>query len=74
MSGNKDMSFEDAVERIDEIISRLSEGGAGLEESMGLYCEGAELLVHCEKKLDTARLKTEKLFETNDTEPDDDGM
>ncbi len=72
MSEKKDMSFEDAVERIDEIITRLSGGGAGLDESMGLYCEGAELLAHCEKKLDTARLRTEKLFEANGTEPDND--
>jgi exodeoxyribonuclease VII small subunit len=63
-------SFEQAVDRLDEIISRLSGGGEGLEESMELYCEGSKLLAFCEKQLDEAKLKTENLFNKREASDD----
>lgn len=72
MNAENNMSFERAIERLDEVIGRLSRGDAGLEESMELYCEGAEMLAFCEKKLDDAKLKTEKLFAGEDPGDADD--
>jgi exodeoxyribonuclease VII small subunit len=65
MSGesNGAMSFEAAMRRLDEVIAELSGGGAGIEESMLLYCEGAKLVAKCEKELENAKLRMEKLFE-----------
>jgi exodeoxyribonuclease VII small subunit len=65
-TGKNSMSFEAAMERLDEVIAKLSDGGAGIEESMLLYCEGAELVARCEKELETAKLRMEKLFEESD--------
>lgn len=58
----KNLSFEQAMERLDEIAVTLGSGDAPLETSLGLYAEGAELLAFCEKKLEDARLKIETLF------------
>lgn len=58
----KNLSFEQAIKRLDEIVEALDEGEASLDESLGLYGEGAELLAFCEKKLQDAKLKIEKLF------------
>jgi exodeoxyribonuclease VII small subunit len=66
MSGKNAMSFEEAMKRLDEVITRLSGGGAGIEESTLLYCEGAELVAKCEKELENAKLRMEKLFERSD--------
>ena len=45
------MSFEDALEELEEIV-RTVEGRKGrLEEAIGPYERGAKLKVHCEKKL-----------------------
>jgi exodeoxyribonuclease VII small subunit len=63
---SENMSFEEAMKRLDEVIARLSDGGAGIEESMQLYCEGAELVAKCEKELDNAKLRMEKLFEKSE--------
>ena len=38
-----DLSFEDALSRLEGIVSRLESGQAPLEESIALYEEGARL-------------------------------
>jgi len=57
-----DISFEQAMARLDEIVSKLDSGENTLEESLKLYGEGAELIAFCEKTLETAKLKIETLF------------
>ena len=58
----KNISFEQAMARLDEIVSKLDSGESTLEESLGLYGEGAELIAFCEKTLEAAKLKIETLF------------
>ena len=41
-----DLSFEDALARLESIVSRLESGQAPLEESITLYEEGARLKSH----------------------------
>lgn len=55
------MTFEQAVSRLDEIVTRLGDGSVALDESLKLYAEGAKLIKDCSDKLSTARLKIEKL-------------
>jgi len=55
------LSFEDALKRLESIVDRLERGEAPLEESISLYEEGARLKAHCEKRLEAARLKVEKI-------------
>src|SRR3990167_2779815 len=56
-----DLSFEDALQRLETIVSRLESGQAPLEESIALYEEGARLKAHCEARLKAAQLRVEKI-------------
>lgn len=56
-----DLSFEDALARLESIVSRLESGQAPLEESITLYEEGARLKSHCEARLKAAQLRVEKI-------------
>ena len=47
----KELSFEDAMERLDEIASMLESGDFTLDESLKLYEEGVKLIGVCERKL-----------------------
>lgn len=56
-----DLSFEDALSRLETIVSRLESGSAPLEESISLYEEGARLKAHCEQRLKAAQLRVDKI-------------
>ena len=58
---NKTMSFESAIERLEEIVRKLESGDASLDESIKLYSEGVELVGKCNKKLDDTELKIKLL-------------
>ena len=45
-------SYEQAVERLEEIIDRLDSGQAGLRETLELCREGRELVTYCAGELD----------------------
>lgn len=55
------LSFEQALAELETIVSKLESGQAPLEQSIDLYERGALLKAHCEKKLEAARLKVEKI-------------
>lgn len=55
------LSFEDAVKELEAIVRKLESGGMELESSIGMYTRGTALRTHCEKKLQEARLKVEKI-------------
>ena len=64
VSGAKDIStltFEQALAELEKIVSELESGQAPLERSIDIYERGAALKAHCEKKLEAARLKVEKI-------------
>ena len=56
------MTFEQAVQRLDEIIKQLDSGQAELEQSLALYSESATLLAFCTKTLEEAELTIKKAF------------
>ena len=55
------LSFEEALAELEKIVSELESGQAPLERSIEIYERGAALKAHCEKKLEAARLKVEKI-------------
>lgn len=57
----KDLSFEEALSELEQIVSSLETGQMPLEEAIEGYSRGSELKLHCEKKLQQAKLKVEKL-------------
>ncbi len=55
------MSFEEALEELKAIVSRLEKGEGKLEEAIGAYERGALLKRHCDAKLREAEAKIEKI-------------
>ncbi|MAU40507.1 MAG: exodeoxyribonuclease VII small subunit [Kordiimonas sp.] len=55
------LSFEEALERLDDIVEKLEGGDVSLEESIDIYSQGTLLKKHCESKLQAAREKIEKI-------------
>lgn len=55
------LTFEQALERLEEIVRTLEGGDASLEQSIALYTEGTRLRQHCDSKLKDAQLRIEKL-------------
>ena len=47
----KELSFENAMERLEEIASMLESGDFTLDEALKLYEEGVKLIGVCETKL-----------------------
>lgn len=64
-----DLSFEDALARLESIVQRLESGQAPLEESIALYEEGARLKALCEARLKAAQLRVEKIVVGSDGQP-----
>ena len=48
----KEVSFEDALDRLEEIVDLLESGENQLEKSLELFEEGVKLVKLCNKKLE----------------------
>lgn len=55
------MSFEQAMVRLEQIVATLESGRCTLDESMKLFEEGAKLTAFCQKALRAAEQKIVKL-------------
>jgi len=55
------LSFEEAFEQLEDIVSKLEDGSINLEESIEEYTRGVHLKNHCETKLKEATLKVEQI-------------
>ena len=55
------LSFEDALKRLEEIVRKLESGEASLDQSIALYAEGDRLKQQCEARLQAAKAKIEKI-------------
>jgi exodeoxyribonuclease VII small subunit len=64
--GEQEMSYEDSLERLEEIVSRLEQGNLPLDESLRLFEEGTELTKVCQKRLTEAELRIERLMAQGD--------
>jgi len=60
------LTFEKALEELEQIVARLESGQAPLEESIAIYKRGSELKKHCEAKLNAARLQVEMMTKSLD--------
>ena len=67
----KEMSFEDSLARLEEIVKLLEKGDAPLAESLGLFEEGAGLIRECGKLLGEAEQKVVQLRKGPDGAPEE---
>lgn len=72
MSQNNDdsnlleISFEDAIGRLEEIVRNMESAELTLEESLKLFEEGIKLAQFCTKKLDETEQRIELLLKDED--------
>lgn len=58
----KDINFEDAISKLNEIAEELENGNLSLDESMAKFEEGMKLSKSCKEMLDTAEKKITMLI------------
>ncbi len=51
MAGERALTFEEAMEKLEVIVEKLEEGDVPLEEAITFYKEGMELSKLCHNKL-----------------------
>jgi exodeoxyribonuclease VII small subunit len=61
-------SFEEALEKLEEIVEELNNDDITLEKSVELYEKGLELSKICSDTLDQATLKIEQIDTSNKNE------
>ena len=62
MPAKKQLSFEEAMTRLETIVSQLEKGDLPLEDALTLFEEGAGLMKQCAQALDQAEQKVAKLL------------
>jgi len=55
------MSFEEALQELEQIVKRLESGSGKLSEAITAYERGALLKRHCEAKLREAQARVDKI-------------
>ena len=65
MEENKNLSFEDAIVKLESIVKELESGNANLDDAINLYTEGMKLAKLCGDKLNSATEKVNKILTEN---------
>lgn len=61
-----EMSFEAALKALEDIVRRLESGDVSLDDSITLYEDGEKLRQHCQKRLDAAQARIERIVQGPD--------
>ena len=65
----KSKTFEESINRLEQIVRAMERGDVPLEESLKLFQEGTELVHTCTKLLDDAQLQIKKVMTAADGSP-----
>lgn len=66
-----EMTFEESLKRLDEIVKSLERGDAALADSMKLFEEGTHLIASCTEMLDRAEQQVVRLRKGADGSPEE---
>lgn len=69
MKKTEKLSFEDSMQRIEEIVRALEKGDKSLDDALGLFEEGTALIKGASKMLEEAEQRVVKLRKGPDGEP-----
>ncbi len=64
--GKKKMSFEQSLERLEQIVKEMESGSLSLEKMITRFEEGQKLLKQCSGKLEEVERKIEALVKKGD--------
>lgn len=56
-----ELTFEEALKELEQVVGQLESGSVDLEKSMDIYERGALLKKHCESKLAQAQARIEQI-------------
>lgn len=62
-------TFEQNMQRLEQIVRAMERGEVSLEESLKLFTEGTELVRSCGKLLDDAEMQVKKIVASADGTP-----
>jgi exodeoxyribonuclease VII small subunit len=62
----EDLTFEEAFTELEQVVSKLEDGGLTLEESLAVFERGRALAAHCSQQLDEAQLQVEQISPEGD--------
>lgn len=65
-NSKKEISFEEALERLNEIVKALEHSDARLDDSLKLFEEGVALVKQCNDQIDQAEAKIKQLVRCSD--------
>jgi exodeoxyribonuclease VII small subunit len=57
----EELSFEEALRRLETIVQQLERGDVPLDQSITLYAEGDRLRAQCQKRLEAAQARIEQI-------------
>jgi exodeoxyribonuclease VII small subunit len=61
-----EIKFEDALKKLENIVTELEDGSLSLDDALGKYEEGIKLSKLCAKRLELAKKKVEILMKSED--------
>ena len=65
----ENMTFEQSMSRLEQIVRAMERGDVALEESLKLFQEGTELVRSCNELLDNAQLQVKMIMTAADGRP-----
>ena len=65
----KEMNFEDALQKLEQIVDQLERGDVPLDKSIEIYERGEALRNRCDELLKAAEAKIEKIKLTREGKP-----
>ncbi len=68
LTPEEELSFEEALARLEQVVRSLEQGELGLEESLRLYEMGTQLVALCTRRLDEAEGRLARLQTGEDGE------
>ena len=68
-SPDKEPSFEQAIDKLEDLIEQIESGEVGLEEAIAQYEQGQALIKRCRGILDKAERRIAELTQDDKGEP-----
>lgn len=68
INGKSNLTFEDAVEQLENIIKKLEDGNLSLDESLDYFQKGIELYKYCNNLINQAEGKIKAVFKNEEGE------
>ena len=65
----QNLTFEQNMQRLEQIVRAMERGDVALEESLKLFQEGTDLVAKCGKLLDEAELQVKMILTAPDGTP-----